>query len=198
MTETADIVAAKRALRQQIKVWREGLSAAQRLQTAKALADHGLGFLGRAPGDVVSGFASMADELDAMPLLRRLAADGWRLALPLVEGKGKPLQFRAWTPGDAMDSGVWGIAEPKADKAVLEPDVLLVPLLAFDAEGWRLGYGGGFYDRTLRLLRSRKPVIAVGLAFDAQRVDAVPHLDYDERLDWVLTPSGAIRCQTGQ
>jgi 5-formyltetrahydrofolate cyclo-ligase len=71
---------------------------------------------------------------------------------------------------------------------------LLVPLLAFDLAGWRLGYGGGFYDRTLRRLRAMQPVLAVGIAFNEQRVDAVPHLDYDERLDWVLTPSGPLRC----
>jgi 5-formyltetrahydrofolate cyclo-ligase len=94
-----------------------------------------------------------------------------------------------------MDRGVWGIPEPKADKPVLEPNVLLVPLLAFDARGGRLGYGGGFYDRTLAGLRAKKPIVAIGLAYDEQQVDAVPHLDYDQRLDWVLTPSGPIRCQ---
>ena len=111
-----------------------------------------------------------------------------------MQGKGKPLIFRAWTPGDAMDRAVWGIAEPKPDKPNWEPDILLVPLLAFDGSGWRLGYGGGFYDRTLRGLRARKPIVAVGLAYDEQHVDAVPHLDYDERLDWVLRPSGPIKC----
>ena len=95
---------------------------------------------------------------------------------------------------DAMNKAVWGIAEPKADKPALEPDIVLVPLLAFDAAGRRLGYGGGYYDRTLRGLRARKPIVAVGLAYDAQRIDAVPHLDYDERLDWVLRPSGPLRC----
>jgi 5-formyltetrahydrofolate cyclo-ligase len=93
-----------------------------------------------------------------------------------------------------MDKGVWDIPEPKADKALLEPDIVLVPLLAFDRAGWRLGYGGGFYDRTLRLLRSCKSVATVGLGYDEQQVDAVPHLDYDQRLDWVLRPSGPIRC----
>ncbi len=102
--------------------------------------------------------------------------------------------FRAWAPGDAMGRAVWGIAEPKADKPELEPDVLLVPLLAFDRRGWRLGYGGGFYDRTLAALRARKAIAAVGVGFDEQLIDAVPHLDYDERLDWVLTPSGPLRC----
>jgi 5-formyltetrahydrofolate cyclo-ligase len=95
-----------------------------------------------------------------------------------------------------MDKAVWDIAEPKPDKPVLYPDILIVPLLAFDRAGGRLGYGGGFYDRTLRDLRARKPVLAVGLAFDEQQVDAVPHLDYDERLDWVLRPSGPLRCES--
>jgi 5-formyltetrahydrofolate cyclo-ligase len=95
-----------------------------------------------------------------------------------------------------MDRGVWGIPEPRADKAVLVPDILIVPLLAFDRAGWRLGYGGGYYDRTLRDLRARKVVTAVGLAHEEQEVDAVPHLDYDQRLDWVLRPSGALFCGT--
>jgi len=95
-----------------------------------------------------------------------------------------------------MDKAVWNIAEPKPDKPALDPDILIVPLLAFDRAGWRLGYGGGFYDRTLRDLRARKAIVAVGLAFDEQQVDAVPHLDYDERLDWVLRPSGPLRCES--
>jgi 5-formyltetrahydrofolate cyclo-ligase len=197
MTETPDIVAAKRDLRARIKAWRADLGADALAQGADAVAKIGLEFLPSLAGTAaVSGFASMPDEFRAWPLLRRLHRAGYRLALPVMQGKGKPLIFRAWAPGDAMDSGVWGIAEPKADKPALEPDVLLVPLLAFDTAGRRLGYGGGFYDRTLRLLRSRKPVTAVGIAFEAQQVDAVPHLDYDERLDWVLTPSRAIRCQS--
>ena len=178
-----------------MKAWRDGLSAAQKAQAAGALASHGLAFLpALAPGTVVSGFASLPEELRAWPLLRRLHREGYPLCLPVMQGKDEPLVFRAWAPGDAMDSAVWGIAEPKADKPELEPDVLLVPLLAFDAAGWRLGYGGGFYDRTLRRLRARRAIVAVGLAYDEQRIDAVPHLDYDERLDWVLTPSGPIRC----
>lgn len=199
MTETPDIIAAKHALRVRMRAWCEALAPDAKMQAADAVARQGLAFLPAFPaGSIVSAFASMPDEFRTWPLLRRLAADGTRLAMPVMQGKGRPLLFRAWSPGDAMDSGVWGIAEPKADKPEVEPDILLVPLLAFDAAGWRLGYGGGFYDRTLRLLRSRKPVVAVGLAQDEQQVDAVPHLDYDERLDWVLTPSGPIRCQPGK
>jgi 5-formyltetrahydrofolate cyclo-ligase len=178
-----------------MKAWRAGLTSTQMASAADALTRHALGFLPPLqPHAVVSAFAPMADELRVWPLLRRLSGDGVRLALPVMQGKGQPLIFRAWTPGDAMDSGVWGIAEPKADKPALDPDILLMPLLAFDRQGWRLGYGGGFYDRTLQGLRARKAVVAVGLGYDEQEVDAVPRLDYDQRLDWVLTPSGAFRC----
>jgi len=178
-----------------MKAWRATLTSTQMASAADALAAHGLGFLPPLqPHAVVSAFAPMADELRVWPLLRRLSGDGVRLALPVMQGKGQPLIFRAWTPGDAMDSGVWGIAEPKADKPALDPDILLMPLLAFDRQGWRLGYGGGFYDRTLQGLRARKAVVAVGLGYDEQEIDAVPRLDYDQRLDWVLTPSGPRKC----
>jgi 5-formyltetrahydrofolate cyclo-ligase len=197
VSEQAPILDEKRALRARMRAWREGLSAAAKAEAAEAVARHGLQFLPPLPGQtVVSAFASLPDEFRVWPLLRRLAGDGFRLALPVMQGKGKPLLFRAWAPGDAMDSGVWSIPEPRADKPALDPDVLIVPLLAFDADGWRLGYGGGFYDRSLRALRARKPVVAVGLGFDEQQIPSVPHADYDERLDWVLTPAGPIRCRS--
>jgi 5-formyltetrahydrofolate cyclo-ligase len=199
VNDPPDIVIRKKALRARMRTWRDGLGSAAKVEAAQVIAEHGLALVpelrGAAPQGCVSAFASMPDELNVWPLLRRLHGAGVPLALPVVEGKGRPLVFRAWVPGDAMNKGVWDIPEPKPDKAVVEPDILLVPLLAFDGRGGRLGYGGGFYDRTLAGLRARQPVIAVGLAYDEQRVDAVPHLDYDQRLDWVLTPSGPIRCQ---
>jgi len=192
---SATILKQKQALRDRAKDLRAKLTPAHRAQAANAVARLGLTFLpARSAAATVSGFAPLADEFRLWPLLRRLAGEGVPLALPALQGKGKPLLFRAWRPGDETAPGVWGIAEPTPDKPSVEPDILLVPLLAFDEAGWRLGYGGGFYDRTLKRLRASKPVLAVGIAFDEQRVDAVPHLDYDERLDWVLTPSGAIRC----
>ncbi len=109
-----------------------------------------------AKSGIVSGFSPIADEFRVWPLLRRLAGAGYRLALPVMQGKAKPLLFRAWAPGDEMDRAVWGIAEPKPDKPAVEPDILIVPLLAFDRAGYRLGYGGGFYDRTLAGLRAHK------------------------------------------
>jgi 5-formyltetrahydrofolate cyclo-ligase len=190
-----DVLEQKRALRERMKAWRAALPAVEAMRDAEAVAAHGLEFLGPlAAGTIVSGFAPMPGEFRVWPLLRRLVGEGLHLALPVMQGKGNPLIFRAWAPGDPTDTAVWGIAEPKPDKPVLEPDVLIVPLLAFDTRGWRMGYGGGFYDRTLRGLRARKAIIAVGLGYDGQRIEAVPHCDHDERLDWVLTPSGALRC----
>lgn len=192
---SATILEQKQALRVRAKADRAKLLPAQKAEAANAVAELGLSFLPPLSASAtVSGFAPLADEFRLWPLLRRLAADGVALALPVMQGKGKPLLFRAWQPGDQTAPGVWGIAEPTPEKAQVEPDILLVPLLAFDLAGWRLGYGGGFYDRTLRRLRAMQPVLAVGIAFNEQRVDAVPHLDYDERLDWVLTPSGPLRC----
>jgi 5-formyltetrahydrofolate cyclo-ligase len=197
VSETSDILEQKNALRARVKAWRAGLGADVLARAAEAVAKQGLDFLGHRPqGAVVSGFSPIADEFRVWPLLRRLAGEGFRLALPVMQGKSKPLILRAWAPGDAMDKAVWGIAEPKPDKPALEPDILIVPLLAFDRRGWRLGYGGGFYDRTLAGLRARKSIVVVGLGFDEQEVDAVPHLDYDQRLDWVLRPSGPIKCES--
>jgi len=159
-----------------------------------ALARHGLGFLGARPGAAVSGFSAIGEEIDPLALMMRLAGEGHPLALPAMQGKGLPLVFRAWTPGDEMAPAVWGIAEPLASRPIVIPDIVLVPLLAFDATGHRLGYGGGFYDRTLEQLRLLGPVLTVGIAYDEQRLDAVPHLDYDQPLDWVVTPSGPLAC----
>ena len=162
---------------------------------SRRLAAHGLDFLHLKPGSIISGFAAIRDEIDPSALMLWLHEEGFSLALPVMVGKKQPLLMRAWSPGDAMASAAWGIAEPLDDKPIVEPDVLLVPLLAFDARGHRLGYGGGFYDRTLADLRAKKKVVAVGLAYDELKVDGVPTESYDQRLDWVLTPSGPQRCQ---
>jgi 5-formyltetrahydrofolate cyclo-ligase len=184
----------KRAARTRALACRAAAFAAHGATAGARLAEHGLGFLPLAPNSIVSGFSAIRDEIDPLALLQRLQSEGHHLCLPVMQGKGVPLVFRAWSPGDAMGKVQWGIAEPLPDKQVLEPDVVLVPLLAFDARGFRLGYGGGFYDRTLARLRAIKPVVAVGIAYDELKVDAVPHRGYDERLDWVLTPSGPQRC----
>lgn len=189
-------VTAKVNLREAAKARRSKLAEAYRRAGAEQVAALGLGWLGRTAATSVSAFRSFGDELNTGPLLARLAADGYRLALPVMQGKAKPLLFRAWAPGDPMRTVQWGIEEPLTTSPAIVPDILLVPLLAFDRHGYRLGYGGGYYDRTLSALRASRPVVAVGLAFSEQEVDAVPHLDYDERLDWVLTPSGPVQCHS--
>lgn len=184
----------KAALRERALTLRKAAFERHGPEAGRRLAAHGLDFLSLRPGSTVSGFAAIRDEIDPAALLDWLHREGFKLALPVMEGRGKPLILRAWAPGDEMSTVQWGIREPLASKAELYPDVVLVPLLAFDRRGYRLGYGGGFYDRTLHKLRARAAVTAVGIAYDELEVDAVPHESYDQRLDWVLTPSGPIKC----
>ena len=165
---------------------RDALSPEQRAAAAAAVGAGGLPFA-VAPGAVVAGYAPIRSELDPMPLLRHLAAAGARLALPVIQGRNQPLQFRSFAIGAALAPGPLGILQPAATAAELVPDILLVPLAAFDRSGHRIGYGAGYYDRSLSALRAQKPVVAVGLAFAVQEIDAVPASAHDAALDYVLT-----------
>lgn len=142
----------------------------------------------------VSAFHPFRSEIDTRPLLGRLAGEGWTTALPVVMGAGKPLLFRRWLPGEPLAFDAMGIEIPDPSMPEVEPDVLIIPLLAFDRKGYRLGYGGGFYDRTLVALRAKKKVVAIGAGYAAQEVDDVPHADYDQKLDFVMTEKGIITC----
>jgi 5-formyltetrahydrofolate cyclo-ligase len=149
-----------------------------------------------APGTVVSGFMPLKSEINPLPLMQKLAAAGASLALPKIADRGKPLIMRAWRWDEPLDKGQWGIREPKAEAAEVEPDVLLVPLLAFDRAGHRIGYGAGYYDLTIAQLRVRKPITAVGLAFAAQEIPLIPATPRDARLDLVLTEREVIDLRT--
>jgi 5-formyltetrahydrofolate cyclo-ligase len=177
----------KRAFRSVMISWRARLSTDDRRRSADELLATFRRERPFAIPAVVSGFWPIKDEIDIKPLLAELATSGCRLALPVVQGRGKPLLFRAWLPGDSLEAGVFGTLQPRADRELLEPDALIVPLLACDEEGWRLGYGGGFYDRTLAGIRARRRVTAVGVGYAGQLVAAVPHGQDDQRLDWLLT-----------
>jgi len=144
-------------------------------------------------GATVAGFLAYRTEIDVLPLMARLVADGAVTALPVVTGKGQPLVFRRWQPGEPLEEAHFGIHVPPATAEEVDPDVLLVPMLAFDRHGYRLGYGGGFYDRTLERLRALKPVTAIGVAFAGQEVAEVMRGDHDQPLDWILTERGVIR-----
>jgi 5-formyltetrahydrofolate cyclo-ligase len=143
---------------------------------------------------VVSAFYPYKSEIDTRPLLGRLAGDGWTSCLPIVIALGKPLMFRRWLPGEPTVPGTWDIPQPTDDAPEVVPDVLLVPMMAFDRKGFRLGYGGGFYDRTLEVLRARKQILAIGVAYAAQEVDSVPRGPHDQPLDFVMTEREVFAC----
>jgi 5-formyltetrahydrofolate cyclo-ligase len=150
-------------------------------------------------GVVVSGYWPLAGELDVRPLLARIHAAGHPIGLPVVVGKGQPLLFRHWSPGAALIQGSFRVMTPPEDMPEVEPQVLLVPLLAFDHDGYRLGYGGGFYDRTLekrrRQAHSGHPVIAIGVGYSAQETKSLPRGPFDQPLDWIVTEAWARKCR---
>ena len=153
-------------------------------RAADLLADYLAGYRGK----TLSGYMPMRTEIDPLPAM---AAHQGTVCVPVIMGKGQPLKFREWTPGCTMIAGEFGAFIP-ADGAWIEPDVLIVPLLAFDARGYRLGYGGGYYDRTLQALRATRTTLAVGYAFAAQQVFKVPIDEHDQRLDAVITEKGIV------
>jgi 5-formyltetrahydrofolate cyclo-ligase len=142
---------------------------------------------------IVSAFYPYKSEIDTRPLLGKLAGEGWTTCLPIVIGEGLPLEFRRWLPGEPTILGVWGIPRPPDSAPIMEPDVLIIPMLAFDRAGYRLGYGGGFYDRTLEKLRIRKTIIAIGAAYSAQEISRVPISAHDQGLDYIITEREIIR-----
>lgn len=169
---------------------------ARRAELVRAMPDHAarlaahVDALEIAKGAVVSGFLAMAGEVDPAPLMARLAEQGAQLCVPRVAAKAAPLVFHRWMPETKLVVSSFGVSEPDAATPELVPDVLLVPLLAFDKQGYRLGYGGGFYDRTLAALRAQKSIRAIGVAYAGQEVENLPHDEFDERLDAVLTEDG--------
>lgn len=142
----------------------------------------------------VSGFIPYKSEITTIPMLERLHRDGWQTCLPIVIAMEEPLLFRQWTPGAPLVPGAWDIPVPLEAAPQVAPDVLLVPMLAFDRKGFRLGYGGGFYDRTLEQLRQVKRVVAIGVAYHAQMVDEVPVGLHDAPLDFVMTEQETFAC----
>jgi 5-formyltetrahydrofolate cyclo-ligase len=182
---------AKPILRKEMIARRDALPAKERAAAAAAIAARPLP-VAVAPGMIVSGFSPLGSEINPVPLMRKFADAGTQLALPAVAGRGEPLIMRAWTFGDPLVPGVWGIRVPAEDAPAVDPDVLIVPLLAFDRRGHRLGYGAGYYDMTLAALRAKKPIVAVGIGFAAQEVDEVPISPRDARLDLMLTEREVI------
>ena len=158
-----------------------GLDATAQAHLRAALADHA--------GAVLAGYMPIRTEIDPLPVM---AAHDGKVVMPVIRGKGQALEFHRWHPGCAMLEGPFGAMVP-ADAEALVPQVLIVPMVGFDARGFRLGYGGGFYDRTLAALRAAGPVTALGFAYGAQEMPALPVDEYDQRLDAVITEQGIRR-----
>ena len=181
----------KSTLRATALAARDALGSEHRAAAAQAIARRGLPFE-ITPGAVVAGYSPIRSEIDPVPLMRKLAVPGVQLALPVIMSGDQPLKFRAWSPGDRLQRGRLGILEPSAEAKEVIPDILLVPLAAFDRAGHRIGYGAGHYDRTLEQLRKMKAITAVGIAAAVQEVEAVPALLHDAALDYVLTETQVL------
>jgi 5-formyltetrahydrofolate cyclo-ligase len=170
---------------------REAMPAQQRADAASTIAARDFP-VPVTKGAIVSGFSPMKSEINPIPLMRKLFDAGAQLALPVIVGRGKPLIMRAWKFGDPFKAGQWGIREPVAEAPEVYPDILIVPLAAFDRRGHRIGFGAGYYDMTIAALRAKKKVTAVGIAFSVQEIERVPSTDRDARLDFMLTEREVI------
>lgn len=178
----ADMTDPKAAARTAAFARRKVAFSAGQGQAAEILAD----VLSAHQGKALAGYMPMRTEIDPLPAM---SAHQGLVGVPVIIAAATPLKFREWGPGVAMVAGDFGALIP-AEGAWVTPQVVIVPLLAFDSRGFRLGYGGGFYDRTLQGLRAKGPVLAIGFAFAAQEVDAVPTDDFDQRLDLIVTEAG--------
>jgi len=193
MPDLTETQSAKAVLRAEALARRDALPAAERAAAAAEIAARPFP-LKAVSGMIVAGFSPMKakSEINPIPLLRKLSDAGAQLALPAIAGRGLPLIMRAWKFGAPLAAGQWGIREPMPDAPEVAPDILIVPLAAFDRAGHRIGYGAGYYDMTINALRAKKQVVAIGIAFAAQEIPRVPATERDARLDLVLTERETI------
>jgi 5-formyltetrahydrofolate cyclo-ligase len=180
---------AKAGLRIKARANRAAILNSTRGDSARAVAAHFFDSVQLKPADVVAGYWRIKDEMDCQPILIRLMDSNQPVCLPVVLGDDEPLELRLWEPGTPLYEAGFGTLAPSELAPLVEPDVILMPLLGFDRRGTRLGYGGGYYDRTLTWL-SKRPRL-VGLAFAAQELDMIPREAHDVPLDMIVTESGA-------
>lgn len=164
-------------------------SESANLENAKAIFTNLMPLIKWESNPIIAGYWPIAGEIDDLPFLEYCINQGLRCGLPYIINKTSPLVFKAWQPSDTLEKGMYGIPAPLPDAADLVPDVLLIPLVAFDKNCHRLGRGGGFYDRTLETLRKNHNFFAIGLAYDSQEIDHVAPEEHDQQLDCIVTPS---------
>jgi 5-formyltetrahydrofolate cyclo-ligase len=189
--DSGSAAALKRALRVEASAVRGKAHSALAKMAGPRLADVFLHNIPVEAGLVVAGYWPIREEVDVRPLLHRLDTLGCVIALPVVVARDQVLVFRRWRIGSPLEVGRHGTRHPSAVSPVVLPDLLVVPLLAFDSCGSRLGYGGGYYDRTLAALRAERTVLVVGAAYAAQEMVALPRDGHDQRLDWIVTEKAA-------
>lgn len=189
----------KHELRAQAKAWRDVAAASLGDDGTRGFFEHLIQTWNAVSADydgleaILGGYWPMGTEMDVRPALVALDRIGVLQCLPEVSAKDRPLRFRAWSPSEPLVEGDHGTFHPCATEPLMRPDVVLVPLLAFDKRGYRIGWGGGYYDRTLELLRKTGDVTAIGVAYSAQEVDQVPTDDYDQPVDWIITEQQALK-----
>lgn len=188
-TDPQSIAATKKQLREQALARRDALAPDYRQHAAETVANAPFPVEVR-EGTIVAGFFPMKTEISPLPLMRKLAAAGARLALPRIQGRGHPLSMRAWGFGDALVPGQWGIREPAPDTPEVAPDILIVPFAAYDRLGYRVGYGAGYYDRTIATLEAKKKIVTVGFGCVAQEIERCPVEEHDKQLDFIVTEQG--------
>lgn len=176
----------KDELRRRALSRRDLLTVEERIAAAEAIALTQID-IELPPGTTVAGYSPINSEIDPYPLMRAFMAKGAELALPVIVRRDHPLIFRSWDPNEGLVRGSYGIFQPSSDAPDVDPDIVLVPLAAFDRAGHRIGYGRGYYDRTLQNLRTVKKITVIGIAFAVQEIQIVPALPHDEQLDCVLT-----------
>ncbi len=192
----SSIVAQKRLLRTEAAKKRDAAAASNDI--GERLAESFLRNIEVPSGIVISGYIPIGGEANVLPLLESLLERGFEIALPVVVKRRNPLIFRRWHRASDLHKGPYGILEPSSDAPAMRPDIVLAPLLAFDRVGNRLGYGGGYYDLSIKSIRELQPVLAVGIAYAVQEVAAVPHDENDTKLDRIVTENGAIKPERGE
>jgi len=189
--DTVPVADRKTALRREVLARRRAIHEAAAAAAAAALAARIVGEIHDAENSI-AGYWPLGDEIDCRPALEALDAKGCEVVLPVTAGQGQVLIFRRWSPGDVLEPGPFGTMHPGARAPLMCPKVLLLPLIAFDLQGHRLGYGAGYYDRTVAHLRQQHDVTVIGIAYDQQEVAEVPVGPHDQRMDAVMTESRSL------
>ena len=185
----------KNKIRIDAKLRRSKVSQECEVLLLESLINNFLVHFPRNKNDIIAGYWPINSEVNILKLLNSLHLEGITLSLPVIIDKESPLIFRQWHPKETLTSGLYQILQPPSHCAIVTPTLIFIPLLAFDRQGHRLGYGAGYYDRTLSYLRKNTSLKAIGIAYAFQEFAAIPQESHDEKLDYIVTEKEIIRCR---